>query len=376
MKNLSTYFDLDSDLIYVNHAAVTPWPQATVAAVKKFADENGRLGSRHYNQWIAVETELRQRLAQLINAPSADSIALLKNTSEGLSVIAYGLEWQSGDNIVIAEEEFPSNRIVWESLKSQGVEIKLVSLKATDNPEQSLIDAMDPHTRLLSVSAVQYASGLRMDLKQLGQACKQRNVLYCVDAIQQIGALRFDVQDIDADFAVADGHKWMLGPEGLALFYCRQSLISTLKLNQYGWHMVENMNDYANMDQWQPAASARRFEAGSPNMLAAHALHASVGVLLEIGMETIERAVMAKIDYLIKACAHHPDIHVISPVTAERHAGIFTFYKDNRDMDTMYQWLVDNGVVCALRGGGIRFSPHFYTSETDLEQLIEWITSY
>ena len=169
---MNSPFNLDDDIIYVNHAAVAPWPQVSVQAVKNFADENGRIGSRHYMQWLKTEQELKQRLATLINAASTDEIALLKNTSEGLSVIAYGLDWQAGDNIIIATEEFPSNRIVWESLASKGVSVQLVELRGATNPEQLLINHINSRTRLLSISGVQYASGLRMDLQRLGDACQ------------------------------------------------------------------------------------------------------------------------------------------------------------------------------------------------------------
>jgi len=371
-----SYFNLDDDVIYVNHAAVAPWPVKTAEVIKSFAEENSRMGSRHYLRWVQTETDLRAGLAQLINAPSADDIALLKNTSEGLSVIAYGLDGQAGDNIVIAQEEFPSNRIVWESLKSQGVEVRLVSLNGEAEPEQKLIDQFDDKTRLLSISAVQYASGLRMNLSVLGRACKEQDILYCVDAIQQIGALQFDTQAIQADFVVADGHKWMLGPEGLALFYCRRELLDTLKLNQFGWHMVENFLDFDSMDNWQPAKSARRFECGSPNMLATHALHASIEILLDIGMEKVEQLVLEKVQYLINAFSKQANITILSPTAIERHAGIFTFKKLNVENEELYNWLVDKGTVCALRGGGIRFSPHFYTSEKQLDTLIDWVLNY
>ncbi len=311
MQNNSTGFCLDEDIIYANHAAVSPWPQVTVRAVKQFADENGRMGSRHYNQWMQTEAELRHRLAQLVNAPSADDIALLKNTSEGLSVIAYGLQWRAGDNIVIAEEEFPSNRIVWESLAPLGVQLRRVKLTGRETPEQAMIDALDSNTRLLSISAVQYASGLRMDLECLGEACRRRDILYCVDAIQQIGALDFDIRAIAADFVVADGHKWMLGPEGLAMFYCRRELMPKLKLRQFGWHMVQAMGEFDKTD-WQPADTARRFECGSPNMLTIHALHASVGLLLETGMRRIETQVLDNTRYLIDACAGLGDVDLLT----------------------------------------------------------------
>jgi selenocysteine lyase/cysteine desulfurase len=372
--NLSSHFKLDSDIIYVNHAAVAPWPQCAVDAVKRFAEENGHRGSRHYARWLRIETELRQHLATFINAPSPDDIALLKNTSEGLSVIAWGLDWKSGDNIVIAAEEFPSNRIVWESLSALGVNVRTARVNSADDPEQALLDLVDARTRLLSISAVQYASGLRMNLQRLGDACKKHRVLFCVDAIQQLGALQFDVQAIQADFVVADGHKWMLGPEGLALFYCRAELRPQLKLHQFGWHMVEDFSDFNKMDRWQPARSARRFECGSPNLLAAHALHASLGLLLEIGMTDVEQQVLQKTHYLIERFGRIRGIRILTPQSPARHAGIFTLSAGPQDQ-ALYQYLVESGVVCALRGG-VRFSPHFYTPVTQLEELAHRVENW
>ncbi len=368
-------FDLDPSLIYVNHAAVAPWPVRTMRAVQAFAAENGRLGSRHYDRWMETEQKLKQALATLIHAKSSDEIALLKNTSEGLSIIAKGIQWQPGDNIVISNQEFPSNFIVWDALRSQGVELRIADISG-EEPEQALIEQMDDNTRLLSISAVQYASGLRMDLHTLGEACRQRDILYCVDAIQQIGALDFDVQAIHADFAVADGHKWMLGPEGLALFYCKQSRLELLELQQFGWHMVDNLSDFSAMRQWKPATDARRFECGSPNMLATHTLLPSIELLLERGMHQVEQQVLDNIQFLINAFANRPEFTVLSPQQRNRHAGIVTIAHQSADHDVLYKQLVDSGVVCAPRGGGIRFSPHYYTPRDQLHTLVELVEKF
>lgn len=368
-------FQLDDDIIYVNHAAVAPWPQVSVQAVQAFAAENGRIGSQNYAQWLKIERQLKQKLATLINAPASDDIALLKNTSEGLSLIAYGLDWQAGDNIIIAAEEFPSNRIVWESLASRGVSVQKIDIANASDPEQLLINHITAQTRLLSVSSVQYASGLRMDMQRLGLTCRARKVLFCVDAIQQLGAIQFDAQAMHADFVVADGHKWMLGPEGLALFYCRREVMPQLRLQQFGWHMLEHIADFNNMDNWQPAHNARRFECGSPNLLAAHALHASVDLLLTIGIEKIEQQVLGKVQKLITRFRTMQGVTLLSPQSIERHAGIFTFTTRNTDQ-ALYQHLVSQGVVCALRGGGIRFSPHFYTAETQLDTLADYVQAF
>jgi len=370
---MQNYFNLDPELIYVNHAAVAPWPVRTVEAVKQFAEENGSVGSRHYERWLTLEQSLKQSMAQLINARSADEIALLKNTSEGLSIIAKGISWQANDNIVISDQEFPSNFIVWDALCTQGVELRIANISDAENPEQAIIDQMDEHTRLLSISAVQYASGLRMQLETLGKACKSNNTLFCVDAIQQIGAIQFDTQAIDADFVIADGHKWMLGPEGLALFYCKESSMQQLELQQFGWHMVEDLSDFNAMTNWQPATSARRFECGSPNTLTAHALHASISVLHDVGMARVEQAVLNNVQSLITIFQQLDDITLLSPTDPTRHAGIFVFKKNTVDSQQLYSRLVSQGVVCAPRGGGIRFSPHFYNNPEQFEQLARWV---
>ncbi len=369
-------FDLDPELIYVNHAAVAPWPIKTVEAVKQFAVENGRLGSRHYDRWMKTEQSLKQSLATLINAPSADDIALLKNTSEGLSIIARGIDWQAGDNIVISDQEFPSNFIVWDALRSQGVELRIADISHSENPEQAIVDLVDDNTRLLSISAVQYASGLRIDLPILSAACRAHDALFCVDAIQQIGALEFDVQTIDADFVVADGHKWMLGPEGLALFYCRRERIEQLALQQFGWHMVEDLSDFTKMQDWQPAKSARRFECGSPNMLTAHALHASIDLLLERGMHTIETCVLDNVQALIQRFSHIPGVSILSPSQRSQHGGIFTFALEGIDHNQLYETLVARGTVCAPRGGGIRLSPHYYNDTSQFDTLANWVEDF
>lgn len=370
MAMLNNEFQLNDDLIYLNHAAVAPWPTCTKLAVQQFAEENAKQGSLRYLEWLKVEDRLRTKLAQLINAPSKDDIALLKNTSEALSIVAYGLSWHPGDNIVISNQEFPSNRIVWQSLQNKGVEVRQVDLTSEDSPEASLIAAMDKHTRMLSISSVQYASGLRMDLERLGQHCKSNNILYCIDAIQSIGAVELDVQAIQADFVMADGHKWMLGPEGLALFYCRPELYEQITLNQFGWHMIEHVGDFDRSD-WQPALNARRFECGSPNMLAIHALHASISLLLNIGMKTVEAEILKRSSIIADAVNTCSRLVLITDMTPDRYAGIVSFKHREISSQLMYEHLFAQGIFCANRDGAIRYSPHYYT---DMNKIYTAIT--
>jgi selenocysteine lyase/cysteine desulfurase len=221
LKTLDREFNLKKNLLYLNHAGISPWPVRTTMAVQRFAEENMKQGSLHYPKWCEVET----------------------NTSEALSVVAYGIDWKKGDNIVSSNQEFPSNRIVWESLSRKGVEFREADI-GVSTPEDVLFSLVDSRTRLLTVSSVQFGTGFRMDLSRIGDYCKNHGILFCVDAIQSLGAIRFDVQEIHADFVMADGHKWMLGPEGLALFYCNPDVMEKLHITQFGWHMVENMGDF------------------------------------------------------------------------------------------------------------------------------------
>lgn len=362
-------FPQDSDLIYLNHAAVSPWPKCTCEAVTQFARENTEKGAKHYPSWLQKEKQLRKRLVRLLNAGSEDCIALQKNTSEALSVIAYGINWKQGDNVVLAEDEFPSNRIVWESLRRLGVNTRVVTLPDYENPETALIDAMDRNTRLLTTSSVHYASGLRMDLPRLGEACRRNNTLFCIDAIQSLGAFVMDASGLDADFVVADGHKWLMGPEGLAVFYCKPERLNDITLHEYGWHMVEHAGDFDRKD-WQPAGDARRFECGSPNMLGIYALEASIALIEETGLSVISDSISRNIQYLIENIRFINNSKLLSPPRPERRSGIFTFRIDGVDHATLHGYLSANNVICAQRGGGIRFSPHFYNSTVQLERAI------
>jgi len=362
-------FPLTKDLIYLNHAAVAPWPQRTSEAVKAFAEQNTHYGSHYYLDWLKKESLLRQQLKILLNAPSTDDIALVKNTSEAISFVAYGLPWADGDNIVSSDEEFPSNRIPWESLETQGVELRQAKLSSSTSPEEALFALVDSNTRLITISSIQFASGTRLDLKKIGQFCKENNILFCIDAIQSLGAVEFDVQAYHADFVMADGHKWMFGPEGLGVFYTNPKSRDKLNLTQYGWHMMANIHNYENKP-WDIHPTAQRFECGSPNMLGIHAWSASLSLLLEIGMKEIESKIQENTRYLMDKINKTPALVLLSNPATKLQSGIILFKHSTLDNNKLYKHLQDNGVVCALRGGGIRFSPHFYHSKEELDQAM------
>ncbi|MAL99345.1 MAG: aminotransferase [Alteromonadaceae bacterium] len=386
---LTSEFPHDPGLCYLNHAAVAPWPRRARDAVVRFADENLRQGARAYPHWIETEQALRRNLAALINAAGPEDIALVKNTSEALSMVAYGLAWEQDDEVVITDQEFPSNRIVWESLASRGVKTRVARLGGPNDPqpiaqrglkdgsrepEAAIEAAVNERTRLVSISSVQYGTGLKLDLKRLGRFCRARNVLFCVDAIQSIGSHPVDVEDACIDFTMADGHKWLLGPEGLCLFYVRPTLRHQLALNEYGWHMVADRGNFDRKD-WTPADDATRFECGSPNMLAAHALRASTELLLEVGMTEVAKAIEQAVDALHDELERVAGYQRITPDDPSRRAGILTFRLADRDNELIQKKLMGKGVICAYRGGGIRFSPHFYTTDAVIVQAVEHLRS-
>ena len=333
-----------------------------------------RQGSAAYREWIARENSLRQGLVELTGASSVDDIALLKNTTECISAVAFGLDWKPGDNIVLPCGEFPSNRLPWLAQATRGVEIREVDIRTAEHAETALLEAMDQNTRLLTVSAVQWNDGFRLDLQALGEACRQKDVLFFVDAIQQLGALPLDVEACRIDFLAADAHKWLLAPEGIAVFYCRDSARPALQLLQQGWHMFEHPWKFER-DDWTPALSAKRFEAGSPNSIGQAALDASVNLLLAYGMDNVGQRVLANTDYLVQNLEKLPGIRVSSPKVLERRSGIVSFTHQALSIHTLHSELTQAGVSVVVRGDSIRLSPHFYQGEKQLVEFLEILQS-
>ena len=366
-------FPLAEGLKYLDHAAVAPWPKRTRDAVAAFAHENITYGASRYHLFNEKEDHLRRQIKELVNAPSIDDIALLKNTSEAISVVASGIKWNPGENVVTCAEEFPSNWIPWDAQKVRGVSLRKVDVRVP-HPEQALIKACDKHTRVLTVSSVQFSSGIRLNLELLGDFCRENNILYCIDAIQSIGAHGIDVQKIQADFAMADGHKWMLGPEGLALFYCNAAIRDELDLYQYGWHMTET--PYTTIvDSWKPVNNARRFEAGTNNMLGVYGLSASLSLIEQLGMAAIEAELGDRVSYLLDELAKLDRIRLLTPLDPGRRAGIVAFQVEGTDQRELHLTLRENNVICALRRDAIRFSPHFYTTTQVINETLDILSS-
>ncbi|MFT7563669.1 MAG: cysteine desulfurase/selenocysteine lyase, partial [Bacteroidia bacterium] len=301
-----------------------------------------------------------------------EDIALLKNTSEGICIVANGIDWKDGDNIVTARGEFISNQLAWQALSAKGVELRKVDILNCDDPESALLNAMDDRTRVLTVSSVQWNSGFRLDLRKLGKACRNSNTLFFVDAIQQFGALQIDVQDCGIDVLAASAHKWMMGPEGIAIFYCNAKTRKKLVLRQYGWLMLNDPFRYDLPDR-EPTSSARRFEAGTPNNIGQAGLFASLGLLSDVGHEVVERLVLSNTAKLMAALHQIKGVTVQSRTETSRHSGIVSFAANGIESEQLRRKLAKMNVHVAVRGSAVRLSPHFYQCSETIDQLLNCI---
>ena len=362
-----------SKILHFNHAGIAPWPQRSINAISRFAQENYDVNYQYIRAWDKAFALLKKQCAELIGAASADEIGFVKNTSEGLSIVAGGIPWQAKDNLVIGNIEFSSNQMAWRAFAERfNIELRVADI-AVAKPEEALIAQMDSNTRLLACSSIQYASGYRMDLVTLGKACKKHKALFCIDAIQSLGAVPFKVQDYGADFVCADGHKWLLSPEGTGLFYCKQKHIKQLNLNQFGWKMVENPTQYDRLDQ-EFSSKAQRFECGSINHLGLIGLQASLELLFEIGIDNVHRKITRNITYLIERI-DQSRFEIVTPLPPEKRGGILMLRLRKGDNEALYRTLLDHQILCAYRRGGIRLSPHFYISKENLDQVLLYLHS-
>ncbi|WP_191621296.1 aminotransferase class V-fold PLP-dependent enzyme [Marinihelvus fidelis] len=355
--------------LYVNHAAISPWPRRVADVVSTFASTNRDEGALRYPQWLKTAAGLRERAARMIGADSGGDIAMVANTTEGVDIVARGLPWRDGDNIVTVDGEFPTNRMAWERLAAVGVSLRSVDIRATDDPEAELLAQVDERTRLMTVSAVQWTDGFRLDLARLGSGCRQAGAAFFVDAIQQLGALPIDVTACHIDFLACGGHKWLMAPEGIGLFYIARPWQERLVAARAGWRMVERPYDMDSAAQ-SDATDARQFEPGTPNTMGQLALDASLSLIEAIGAEEARRRVLANTQALVTGLEAMPSVRVLSPSAPERRSGIVLFEVPGRSAQALCGELGRHGVICAPRGG-VRLSPHLYQGKAQMEQVLE-----
>lgn len=351
---------------YFDHAAVAPLTERARQTLVAWAGDLAENGVVHDSARVHRIEEVRRLAGQLLHADPLD-IAFIKNTSEGIGIVAEGLRWQVGDNVVTAEEEYPANLYPWMNLAERGVELRRVPSREGRLLLDDLRAAIDGRTRLVSLSFVEYASGFRNDLYAIGQLCREKDVLFFVDAIQGLGVLPLDVQNTPIDFLAADGHKWLLGPEGAGLFWIRREMIDRLHPVGIGWNSVIDSRNFNHVElRLKPHAG--RWESGSLNVGGILALGASMELLLATGIEAIAERVLQLTDYLCER-AQHAGVEVYSSRRPSEASGIVSLRLPG-DVRAFVRRCRDAGIIVNQRAGRLRVSPHAYNTAAELDRLI------
>ena len=358
-------------MVFFNHAGVAPISGRTAAALRRYA-ELAEQQAYVNSGWYGRTNEVKQLAATLINARGRDEIAFVPNTTTGLALVANGLDWRQGDQVIITNVEYPANRYPWEDLvRRRGVDL----VEAQEQPDgrisvQDIVRAIDKHTRVVSVSHVQYASGYRIDLRPIAEAIHRVGGYLCVDAIQSVGVLPVDVQAMGVDFLSADGHKWMLGPEGCGIFYCRRELIERLHPTVAGWMCMVDASNYSDY-RFELLPDARRFEPGSYNIPGIMALGASLELLLDVGLDTVWSRVEALTARLCDGLTRK-GYRVFSPRGDGERSGIVAFeHADASQHRRIVSELEKQNILIVQREGRLRASPHFYNTEEQMGRLVD-----
>ena len=362
-------FPVTETYVYMNHAGVAPLSRRVQAAMIGFLEDATLNGAVNAPLWEEEAETCRDAAAQLLNANTAE-IAFMKNTTQGILIAANGIDWRAGDNVVTTAVEFPANVYPWWSLKERyGVQTRMVPEREGRIYVEDVVSAIDEHTRAVTISHVEFASGFRNDIQTLGGICRERDIWFIVDAIQSLGAIEVDVKLCNIDILAADGHKWLLAPEGAAIFYCADEKRERLINTNVGWASVVNPRDFLNYDLTQKP-DATRFEEGSYNSVGLYGLRAAIELLLAVGIPAIERHVLELTGHLI-AGLEAKGYRVITPRADSERAGIVIFESERHTPAEIYERLHAENIITAERGTGVRVSPHFYNTTYEIERLLE-----
>ncbi|HVT02543.1 MAG TPA: aminotransferase class V-fold PLP-dependent enzyme [Thermoanaerobaculia bacterium] len=380
-------FPVTDHCVYFNHAAVGPLSTPAYQAMEKQARDQRDYGALHWREWYGEYVHYRREASRLIGSDPGE-ISILKNTSEGISFVAEGLRWERGDNVITTDMEFPSNYVPWKRLERRGVECRQIRSRQGEFFIEDIEPLIDARTRLLTVSSVSFHNGFAPDLVALGQLCRDRNILLCVDAIQSLGAMTMNVREMNISFLAADGHKWMLGPEGTALFFVAAEAREMLEVFESGWTNIDRGGKFIGCETGL-LNDGRRFEAGSANTIGIYGARASLGLLNGIGIDVIEREVV-RLANLLRDRLH--SIGFVSGLSSPTQSGIVGVTPPVVDLDRLRQkigeipggisdrstailllhrWLEIHDIICAPREGMLRFSPHFYNDEREIERVVE-----
>ncbi|MGH8055669.1 MAG: aminotransferase class V-fold PLP-dependent enzyme [Candidatus Entotheonellia bacterium] len=361
-------FPVTREWRFFNHAATSPLSVRAATAMEQHIRAQLAHGSLAADAWTPEREETRALLARFLKADPSE-IAFIRNTAEGISFVANGLRWKPGDHVVATNAEYPANMYPWLNLAEQGVSVKMVEEKDGRIFLEDIEKAIDGRTRVLAISFVEFSSGFMNDLIALGRLCREKGVLYVVDAIQGLGGFPVDVRQAHIDVLAAGGQKWLLGPRGCGVFYCSQRMLDQLKVTVVGASSVideENYLDY----HLTLKPDATRFEYGTPNAIGIVGLRGAVELFLEVGPEPIARQILALTDRFCER-VEAKGYTLFSSRRPGEKSGIVSFYKKGADSHQIAAQLQAQRFILSVRDGRLRISPHFYNTTDEIDTLLE-----
>lgn len=369
LRAVQEAFPIRARRVYLNNAAIAPASTPVIAAMNRFLADVRDHGDGHYLDWCRhADDVIKQKIAALIGAERSE-IAFVKNTTEGVLLVANGLDWAPGDNVLVPDIEYPSNVYCWLNLRRRGVEIKWIPNRDGRILVEDIAALIDPRTRLVTLSAVQFSNGFRQDLMRTAELCRSRRVLLNLDAIQHVGALRLDVGTCPIDFLSVGGHKWLLGPIGTGFFYCRQAMLERLRPHNVGYHSVAkdaDHLDYALVFR----QDAGRFEEALVNFPGIWGLEAAIDLIHDVGTARIEQHLLELTAQLIDGVLARGYAVLSSPREGER-SGVVTFRHPTRGSEEIHQRLQAARIDVALCLGALRASPGVYNDRADVQALLD-----
>jgi len=368
-KAIQEEFPIKKKMVYLNNASISPLSTRVIAAVNDFmrdVRDNGRI---HYPDWCEfVDNTVKENIGRLIGADKTE-IAFVKNTTEGILIVANGIDWKEGDNVIIADIEYPSNVYCWMNLERKGVNIKWLKTKEGRILVEDIESLMDRHTRLVSLSAVQFSNGFRLDLEGTSEVCQRHGVLLNLDVIQYLGALEIDLSALPIDFLSAGGHKWLLAPIGTGIFYCRKSSMRHLHPHNVGYHSVDKPEDHLDYDLTF-RSTAGRFEEAIVNFPGIWGLNAAIDIFFALGMKSVEDHIQGLISLAIEGL-ESKGYDILSSKRENERSGILSFrHREISPQETVSR-LGEASVHLAVRGSGLRISPSVYNDTDDIYAMLE-----
>ena len=365
VRNIFPY--LKNDTIYFNHAATGPFSSLVTIRLNNLLKEKSESNIDDYESFVNVAVETKNILSELIHC-NQDRIAFLDNTSNGLNVLANSIDWKKGDRIHLNDVEFPANIYPFLNLKRFGVEIDFVKSENGIVTAEQIIDDVKPGTKLISVSYVQFLSGYKIDLDKIGNYCREKNIIFCVDGIQGIGALQIDVEKSKIDFLSCGTQKWLLGMQGLAFIYIDKELQKKMIPGNIGWLSVENawnLLDY----NLELKKSADVFEGGTLNTFGIYVFNTSLNLFKNYGFEKVEAEVLSNSKYFISKLNLIGIKCLLSNCLDSELSGIVTIKVDSAER--VFNHLSEKRMICSLREGLIRFSSHFYNTSQEIDTVVD-----